>query len=92
MSESQIIERSDTSTTIKTGGNGQRLAIPNLIPILPLDGGRIVASLLPSCVAVPFARLEPFGIPVLMLLLVTKVVDLAPLVGASSGLIRGLAY
>jgi Zn-dependent protease len=62
----------------------------NLIPILPLDGGRIVASLLPIRVAAPYARLEPFGIPVLMVLLVTKVVDLSPLVSASGGLIRGL--
>ena len=64
----------------------------NLIPILPLDGGRIVASLLPHRVAVPYARLEPFGIPVLMVLLVTKVLDISPLVSASGGLIRGLVY
>jgi Zn-dependent protease len=63
----------------------------NLIPILPLDGGRIVASLLPPRVAVPYARLEPFGIPVLMLLLVTRVLDLSPLVSVSGGLLRGLA-
>src|SRR5438874_1193458 len=38
MAESQIIERSDTATTIRTGGegNGQRLVIPNLLPILPI--------------------------------------------------------
>ena len=64
----------------------------NLIPILPLDGGRIVASLLPHRMAVPYARLEPIGIPVLMVLLITKVLDLGPLVRASDGLIRGLAY
>jgi ATP-dependent Lon protease len=36
MAESQIIERSDTATTIRTGGNGQRLTIPNQLPILPI--------------------------------------------------------
>ena len=36
MSESQIIERSPTSTTIRTGTNGQRTVLPNVIPILPI--------------------------------------------------------
>src|SRR5271156_3745309 len=36
MADSQIIERSPTSTTIRTGGNGQKLIIPNLLPILPI--------------------------------------------------------
>src|SRR5206468_1409630 len=36
MSESQIIERSPTATVIRTGTNGQRLTIPNTLPILPI--------------------------------------------------------
>src|SRR5665213_1052634 len=36
MSESQIIERGATSTTIRTGTNGQRTVIPNVLPILPI--------------------------------------------------------
>src|SRR5947207_12565164 len=36
MAESQIIERSPTTTTIRTGANGQRLTIPNQLPILPI--------------------------------------------------------
>src|ERR1700753_2064031 len=36
MADSVIIERSPTSTTIRTGGNGQPLTIPNLLPILPI--------------------------------------------------------
>src|SRR5207244_10106536 len=36
MSESQIIERSPTATMIRTGTNGQRLTIPNSLPILPI--------------------------------------------------------
>src|SRR3954467_2891147 len=36
MSESQIIERSPTATTIRTGTNGQKLSIPSTLPILPI--------------------------------------------------------
>jgi Zn-dependent protease len=62
----------------------------NLVPILPLDGGRIVASLLPSRVEGHYAKLEPWGIPLLLLLLVTNVlgVVLGPLVDLSASLIR----
>jgi len=66
----------------------------NLLPILPLDGGRILASLLPSRMAWQYAKLEPWGLPLLILLLVTNVLDfvLVPLVGVSGALIRTLAY
>ena len=36
MSESQIIERLPTTTVIRTGNNGQRMTIPNSLPILPI--------------------------------------------------------
>src|SRR3954470_2807877 len=36
MAESQIIERTPTSTIVRTGTNGQRLTIPNELPILPI--------------------------------------------------------
>jgi Zn-dependent protease len=64
----------------------------NLLPILPLDGGRIVASLLPTRAAWQYSRLEPFGLPLLVLLLVTNVLGflLEPLVGASDAFIRAL--
>src|SRR3989475_9924049 len=42
----------------------------NLLPILPLDGGRVVVSLLPAPLAGSFARLEPFGLPILLGLVV----------------------
>ena len=64
----------------------------NLLPILPLDGGRIVASLLPQRAAWQYARLEPWGLPLLVLLLLTNVLNfvLEPLVGASDALIRAI--
>src|SRR5882672_1483453 len=36
MAETQIIERSDTGTTIRTGANGQLITIPHTLPILPI--------------------------------------------------------
>lgn len=64
----------------------------NLVPILPLDGGRILAGLLPNRMAWQYAKLEPWGMPLLILLLVTNVLDvvLVPLVGLSDALIRSI--
>jgi Zn-dependent protease len=64
----------------------------NLLPILPLDGGRILASLLPSRAAWQYARLEPLGLPLLVVLLLTNVLNvvLEPLVGVSGALIRAI--
>ena len=49
------------------------LMLLNLLPILPLDGGRIAVSLLPNRLAYRFSRLEPYGFPILLLLLFTNV-------------------
>src|SRR5215212_746852 len=36
MAETTVIERSPVKTVLRTGANGQTLAIPNLLPILPI--------------------------------------------------------
>jgi Zn-dependent protease len=46
------------------------IAIFNLFPILPLDGGRIVTSLLPNPMAYSYSRLEPYGMPILIGLII----------------------
>lgn len=58
------------------------LAVLNLLPVPPLDGGRIVTSLLPVRLALPYARLERYGIFILLALLATGVLGgiIAPLV------------
>jgi Zn-dependent protease len=45
------------------------LMLLNLLPILPLDGGRIVAGLLPARMSWQYSRLEPLGFPILLLLM-----------------------
>jgi Zn-dependent protease len=58
----------------------------NLLPIPPLDGGRIAVSLLPHPLAWKFARVEPWGFPILLLLLFTGV--LGGILGPVIGLLR----
>jgi len=47
------------------------LAILNLFPILPLDGGRILASLLPARISYAYQSTERYGMLILILLIVT---------------------
>jgi len=67
------------------------LMVLNLLPILPLDGGRIAVSLLPDRLALGYARLEPFGFPILLALIFIPPhvlgVLMMPMVRASIGLI-----
>jgi Zn-dependent protease len=56
------------------------LTIFNLFPLPPLDGGRIAVGLLPDVLAVPLARLERFGMAILIGLII-----LLPLLGGQMG-------
>ncbi|SEO89019.1 site-2 protease family protein [Nitrosovibrio sp. Nv6] len=49
------------------------LMVLNLLPLPPLDGGRVAVSLLPHRMANSFARIEPYGFMILVFLLVTGV-------------------
>ncbi len=47
------------------------LMVLNLFPLPPLDGGRVAVGLLPVSLARPLARLEPWGLVIIVVLLVT---------------------
>ena len=49
------------------------LMLLNLLPILPLDGGRITASLLPESAARAYAKMEPYGIVIVIALLISGI-------------------
>lgn len=49
------------------------LMVLNLLPILPLDGGRVLAGILPKSIALPYMRLEPYGMIIVIVLLVSGI-------------------
>ena len=57
------------------------LAILNLMPLPPLDGGRVLTGLLPLPLAVPYAKLERFG-----MLIIIAVLVLLPMAGRQAGM------
>jgi len=57
------------------------LAIFNMLPITPLDGGRVAVGLLPRVLAYPLSLLEPFG-----MLILIGVLIILPLAGSQFGL------
>jgi Zn-dependent protease len=69
------------------------LMVLNLLPIPPLDGGRIAISLLPQSLASGYARLEPYGFMIILLLLATNVLDrlMSPMISLVLRLLQVLA-
>jgi Zn-dependent protease len=59
------------------------LGVFNLLPLLPLDGGRVIAGVMPQALARGYARMERFGFLILILLLYsdwfTRIID--PIIG-----------
>jgi Zn-dependent protease len=56
------------------------LCVFNMLPLPPLDGGRVAVGLLPNALALPLARLEPYGMMILLALLF-----ILPMVGSQTG-------
>jgi len=57
------------------------LALLNLLPLPPLDGGRVVTGLLPHRLSAPYARIEPYGFFILI-----GALFLLPVIGAKLGM------
>jgi Zn-dependent protease len=68
------------------------LMVLNMLPILPLDGGRVLSPMLPPRLSVYYARLEPYGLYIILGLLVTGLLGqiIWPIVQVVQDLLRGL--
>jgi Zn-dependent protease len=84
----------DAATSMAIVGISVNLVLMalNLLPVPPLDGGRIAMSLLPLPAARAYARIEPYGLFVIVALLAFGVLDnvMRPVLRAGEWLLRAL--
>lgn len=66
------------------------LMVLNLLPLPPLDGGRVITGLLPGPMAWRFSRIEPYGFFILVALLATGL--LGRILGAPVALLQGTLF
>jgi len=69
------------------------LCIFNLLPLPPLDGGRVAVGLLPGPMAWQLSRIEPYGFVIVVLLLVTDVLPalIGPPINGVANMLIGMA-
>ncbi len=67
------------------------LMVLNMLPLPPLDGGRVLMGVLPNRLSLQLARIEPYGFPILLVLMVTGLLGsiLSP---AVFGIMQGIAH
>jgi Zn-dependent protease len=59
------------------------LCVFNMLPLPPLDGGRVAVGILPRFLAYPLARLEPYGMLILMLIFILSYAGASSVLGFS---------
>ncbi|MDR0933877.1 MAG: site-2 protease family protein [Burkholderiaceae bacterium] len=66
----------------------------NLFPVPPLDGGRVLTSMLPANIAVKFARIEPFGFFIVLALVYFNMLNywMRPLLKVGSFIVRTITF
>jgi len=68
------------------------LMVLNLLPLPPLDGGRVAVGLLPMRQAIALSKIEPYGFVILIVLMATGMLGriLGPLVGGTQAAVLAL--